>query len=524
METIQKDKLVIVCESAEGPTFLWLEFLDPRDGIAFAAEVTGPSVLPIWFNITDHAPPKYKKCTESFPQRPSIPVIKRKDSEDYTGYLCQASGQTGSVMYAKRIKKDNLGINMEVFSNPKMACGKEGPNVYILSGHGAQGRVYGAGNLAGEIYLSDLEIGKNLRILVLACCNNGAFSRMTLLSRHFKNTDGSFLAILGFHGTYPGAETGQGIFRKFGRKIRSSQSIKILDAWRDAAGSTPWSAAFVRGAEEMTVLDIIDYHRIPIDRTANAIYFCSDNPVSGKDLIMPEVVGYFISNSATTTEEVLDANIAIRERLNYIEQLEAEYLNINPDKGENFLFVRKADAVESSFSKGQEYLFKFYVVRPTWDNRIDLSRVFEEAFMANTVVQPYAHCATSFPCGIGSAYMLLSVTENCASMKIKVAFRAGKLNMEDADINRKSWDASEARSQSAGDYLLEVATHAGEANPSDLVMSIIPIAGSPDKRILPNSEIFNKSNIENFPWKDHPSVMDLRAFPCRLEPSYTAQF
>lgn len=520
MEENKEIKPALVCASAEGPTFLWLEFLDPRDGISFAAEVTGPSVLPRWFNITDYASPEYKKCAGSFPKRPSIPVLQRKDTNDYTGYLCKDSGQTGGIMFAKRVDKRKLPINMKLFSNPKLACGENGPNVYIISGHGAQGRIYGEGKLAGELFLRDLAPDQNLRVLIMPCCNNGAFSRLTLLARLFKKSN--LVAIFGYPQTYPGGETGQAIFRNFGRKLRSGPGVKLLDAWIESNGKTPWSAAFVSGAETMTSLDIMLTGKVTVDRNANGKYFSTDNPTAGRDLVSPEIIGYFVCRITPAIEDdsnlkeiegVLDKDIQLYEESNLIEQLERNFLSIDPIEGDNYLFLRKADGELKGFKSGQEFLIKFYVVRPTWDKSVASKRVFCDDFVSGGLKQLFAHCKISFPCGITSEYMLISIVEDCESLKIRVKFQDGK----------NTTAGTGKPIMSAADYLLQLAMHSGEVNPSDLVMSIIPIVQISDQRTLPNSEKFTVDNISKFPWKDHQSVMDLRAFPCRLKPSGEVQ-
>ncbi|HNY32737.1 MAG TPA: hypothetical protein PKO15_17770 [Fibrobacteria bacterium] len=515
MSTEAKDQTSLVsCESAEGPTFLWLEFLDPRDGLAFASEVISPSVLPRWHNLTDAIPPKYRSVSEKFPESPSVTVIQRKDTQDFTGYLCKASGRIGGVMRAKRIMANSKQINMGVFANPNIDCGR-GPNVYVISGHGAQGRVYGDGDSAGELFLRELKPDENLRILILPCCNNGAFSRMTLMSRWFSNT--KLLAIFGYPSTYPGDAIGEGIFKNFGMLIRTNPKIKLIDAWKKANGSTPWSAAFADGAEGMTAKDIVFPDNLRVSREGHGKFYSSMIEKSPIDLLSPRIVGYFLfrmtpfideKTNLVEVEKDLNASIRLFEDSNFIEMLETTYLNIDTTGGEVYLFLRKADGEATGFSAGEEYLIKFYVVRPTWDKRLSVKALFNESILSGETKQYFSHCKYSFPGGIESDSMLVSVVEDCESLKIRMDFR----------------DGLRGEGESAGDYLVSRASHGGNANPSDLVMSLIPIHSKNKIKYLPNSEKLHGDSISAFPWKDHSSVIDLRCFPCRLKPLNNIQF
>lgn len=509
MDSTDAKSQPIICESAQGLTFLWLEFLDPKDGIVFASEVTSPSKLPRWSNITDLAAPPYSKKIEPFPQRASVQVISIKKTPDYTGYLCKQDGRLGSVMYASRINKDLEPINMEIFSNPKLVEGQGGPNVYIISGHGVQGRVYGVGYPAGEIYLSELKPDNNLRVIILACCNNGVRSRMATLSKFFSGD--SLLAIFGFSGRYPGGDVGKAIFSSFGRMIRSSPDRPLREMWaestkngdkktkakngNDVIVKCEWAAAFAKGAENMTPRDLAFPNRLTIDRNVPARYYFVEDPDVGVELIFPYIDGFFVFSLNYKTEEDLNQTIKDYEKPTLMKYLEDNYLKVAISYGMNFLVLRTdLKGRYKKFKKGDSFLVKFFVVRTTWPHPIDISKIFKIS-----KEQPFARCNVTFPFGETSDCLKITITEECTSIKIGVVFCG--------DINN---------TEQLGKYLLERATKDNFTNPWDLNFALAKINTESTQELLPDGSVLNIETLKRFSWSNK-EVQDLRIYPNRIE-------
>ncbi len=131
----------------------------------------------------------------------------------------------------------------------------EQADLVAVSGHGGGGAVFGdalgafAAFELAKLMVSNVNVATSGRVkylLVPSCTNlkeDNSTSWLPLLRK-----DNPFHGIFGYVDSYPGDEVGALIHRRFGELIQGNPDIPLLDAWKQANGSSPWGALMLESS------------------------------------------------------------------------------------------------------------------------------------------------------------------------------------------------------------------------------------------------------------------------------------
>ncbi|QQS06525.1 MAG: hypothetical protein IPK50_06415 [Fibrobacterota bacterium] len=307
-----------ICSNfGESLTFLWIEFMDPQDGVGFSLSAKGGGKkFPPLINLLDCAISQKASLTSlPIPRSLENLAIKSTSStETILIYEFSRGKSTGRVAYSSQ-KVTFAGEegatnepNDSWYNSPKIeTCnGSFSPNIYILSGHGSQGRVYGDGNRVGGVYLHSLIPTKDMRILIVPACSNINISRAFRLQALLQ--DNTMFAILGYEHTYFGGAGGFDVMKMFIDEIRNGKPI--IDSWRRANEAKsvklyPWSAIVCpapnNAHEQFTLGDIIHEPDLIKNSWTPPIYYSKTYP-DGRQIKGPPISAYFIKDALSAAE------------------------------------------------------------------------------------------------------------------------------------------------------------------------------------------------------------------------------
>lgn len=360
--------------------YLWVEFLNPGDGIAFGDTVkTGAGGIQ-WENLASTAAStvKYSMNELGFP-------VNRKDLLDAEviweaeidnlqiirgSYLKSAKpgGYRAEIAYPNFFC--NSGENNPLHS-PKIPIGLDfgqpdfaSPEIYIVSGHGGLGDVWGRtknpdGKNQRDLGYFTLRLidFPELRLLIVPACTQAAFARGEDWKIVFEKT-GCF-AMLGFDGKYLGDDPGANALHKFAEKIQFGETI--LSAWKSACSGLLWGAFFREGVEKFNLLKLMKADKSAfIDKK---IIHCSYES-SPREYESPVIAGYFV-RAPTDSSDLEFQQFADSERSQkFIDIVRANeksaYIAFSSPEWQ--FFLRPTEA--GKFKKGDYLNVRFYLMRP----------------------------------------------------------------------------------------------------------------------------------------------------------------
>jgi len=269
--------------------------------------------------------------------------------------------------------------------DPKVVINKgngpeiEYPHVYIVSGHGGVGRVFGdygvepenkrssknALNL-GATSLSLIEF-ESLRVLIIPACTQAAYCRGEDWKQLMKKT--KCFAVLGFDGTYPGSYYGSSVMEMFLNKLESGSSI--LNAWKSAAGEkSNWGAFFLDGTTEFTTLDIIA-PRKDVSQEGQLLHYSKEhNALPYKTPTITAVHNLLRSSQSVSQESDKFLSQDFQKIIANIEENKRTYL----EQSETILWIKQTNGFK--FQPGTKLYFRYFLFRPDHPDDFALDKVF----------------------------------------------------------------------------------------------------------------------------------------------------
>lgn len=384
-----------ICSEANNTIkFIWIEFLNPGDGITFHHVAVKCKKKFQWENLLTKAAAElnYEHNEIGFPvpdlELDDSVVIWEKNLPDIQlirgNY--KRSGPNGG--FYGNIGYPNFTSEPAVKSwihDPKVVINKgngpeiEYPHVYIVSGHGGVGRVFGdygnkpknlrssknATNL-GATSLSLIEF-ESLRVLIIPACTQAAYCRGEDWKQLMKKTN--CFAVLGFDGKYTGSYYGAGVMETFLKMLESG--ISILNAWRSATGAeSNWGAFFLDGSTEFTAVDILS-PRKKVSKDGSLLHYSKDhNAVPYKTPSITAVHNLLRSSSDLSQEAKEFLSKDFQNIIIDIDKNKRTYL----ERSETVLWIKQTDGLK--FKPGSKLYFRYFLFRPDHPDDFALDKVF----------------------------------------------------------------------------------------------------------------------------------------------------
>jgi hypothetical protein len=261
------------CEDSRR-SFAWLEFQDPRDGVAFVAGFQGMG----WQNLLAGLRPRKNDKGQTVYEDAERPVQVR--------VYRSSSGREQGALWTPDDADDFTKrwiVRPGVISgaSPTLVCDEQPEarwaDLLVVSGHGSKGRVYGDayGSAVGERppderrwYVANLmgqpeaPRGKRLKYLIIPACTNCGIAVAPMWLDTFLNRplDEVLHGVLGYAQAYPGGEVGATIVRRFvdlvfPRKVSGKappNEKTILHCWAEAnkRSGAGWGAVMLAEAAQ----------------------------------------------------------------------------------------------------------------------------------------------------------------------------------------------------------------------------------------------------------------------------------
>jgi len=488
------------------PTFLWLEFLDPKDGIGFgdAARKKQQGSLQ-WLNALEAAktkPSKKKKLPIPQKRASEVPVSSFFENDDFLICKIQSGSMSATIGYPlfpiEYSGKTSSPGNDALYNSPlvKTASSQITPNIYIISGHGAHGKVFGEGDETGTIYLHNLAPLPETKIIIVPACTNINYFRGFRYKSIIQKSEGIF-AILGYEHAYEGGPGGRAVMSAFVQKIRNK--APILQAWKEANESQgvdkyPWSALMGFAPENKQIDFNITHITSPreIYKDSDPIFYSNTYP-KGSRVRIPEISAYMLESELPQKYHMEEVMSSLDED-KLFKRLEFEKIKCG-STGKIFgIYTSQED-----FSEDEVILLFFYVVRSDWHNKVDMDQIWK-------IDEEYEKMGATFKYitfGERKILALFPKTQT-KSIFLKVDIKMG-----------------------AYQHLINASTFQNHLNPDDLVCSCIrgkfdnsealhietqKFDGEDNKK----SYHFSKNEYENISWDRSPYVLDLRIFPTKF--------
>jgi len=344
--------------------FVWIEFEDPRDGIAFNRTMSSTEVG--WRNLLFDLPPDKRGQSRIDAANPTLNI----------GWVAAKDFGRALIM---RPKVDHSKFLGEWLLNPgvkkERGAGSVGSKLTFaddftdqadfvaVSGHGAGGMIWGkaSGGDIGDGFEIANEMGKHLdkpttgriKYLLLPCCFlvsiHNAESWLPILRKN-KPLHG----VLGYGEKYLGDSTGAAVTRRFASLLKSNLTMPIFEAWRRAneAVHQPWGAVILNAARKDNMKQWITEEGLP-DLSAEKEVRCFDGDsmpdgeeVTGKP---KDIEAFFVMADGSLIQSPMNrpAN---------------DLMGLFPGKsGEILLRVNKKDL---SFQPDSHVTILFYYFRP----------------------------------------------------------------------------------------------------------------------------------------------------------------
>lgn len=479
-------------------SYAWMEFLLPQDGVNFDHSANKSNLK--WKNILNHIDGGWDRKLEKLPipsgKKGSLQEKRSKRYKNITAFDVLYNGLRGTIAYGKIFEALTKTVDQEFYGEPTFNCSgcSVRPNIYVLSGHGAVGRIYGEEPGRSFFYLCNLKSYDELRILIIAACSQLSYSRATLLASLFKGK--GILAILGYKHTYSGGAKSGKIMAKFIELLDAGQTI--LNAWKLAneefhipdskdGNSFPWSAVVMETSKSITVNELEE--GVPV-RSERLMFYSYKEKDEVRDLEPLDTVSYLFFSKASSTIESLTTEILEFERqdVSFI----VSTINATGDKllGETVLVFHNAKNAGTGgipeLQKGEVIVFKFCVIRPDWNRQLQISSLFAER-----IVPTLTNGEISFPDDRDGNLMMLKITQNCTISAIPLILMP--------DVS---------------DYLKERAETQSHGNPSDLVFHILRgVIDSSGNIVCRSGDHMQINDLKTLDWVNNRNSIDMKIFP-----------
>lgn len=493
----------ICSDFGETLSFLWIEFMDPQDGLGFASSAkVGTKKMPALINLLDCAKSQ-KANLSALPIPRKLSNVKIKNSgttPDLLIYEFSLGNLSGKISYSnKRIwfaGQSSTEPNDTWYNSPEIdtAFGILSPNIYIISGHGSQGRVYGDGDKVGGIYLHSLKPAKNMKILIVPACSIINYSRGFRLKKLLE--DNSMFAILGYENTYEGSNDGFKVMHKFVEDMMDGEPI--LKSWRlanEAKGLDlyPWSALVCPAAnsahEKFTLSDLIRQPDL-IKNKDTAPIFYSDTYKNGRTVQYPPISAFFLEGKSSH-HATLSTMVITKDDDALFARLDKKWIS----SGSKKIFAISSSG-QSQFEEGDCLAFLFYVVRPDWEP-INLNAIltFVEADIGG-----FATAEVKIQNGKPILFVKILRSTKHVFLKASIAIDANVLLDKAAFKNG---------TQNPSDLLC----HCIKGKINNKTFSAVAIHESGSKSVIAK---FNIDKLGAETWMNKPYSLDLRIFPSKF--------
>lgn len=417
--------------------YLWVEFLNPGDGIVFGATVNKGLNGIQWENLAKTAATTAKFTINDL----GFPVNKKDlcDAEALWekeidslqiirgAYLKSATpgGYRSEIAYPNFISTS--GVKNELHS-PSLPIGLDfgqpafaSPDIYIVSGHGGCGDVWGRtkppdGKNPRDLGYFTLRLINfpELRLLIVPACTQAAYSRGEDWKIVFEKT-GCF-AMLGFDGKYLGDDPGANAFHRFAEKLQLGENI--ISAWKSACKGLYWGAFYREGVENLNLLKLMKAEKS--EYKGKSIRHCSFES-EPRNYRSPQVFGYFVHYECNVPESSFDNFCELERKRGFIEIIqENEKKSYNAFSSPDWhFFIRHAES--ENFKKGDFLNIRFYLMRPD----------HPDEFSANTFIasqdskswRSWKDTATANISGSREDILQIEVLQDCAYIALPITFK-----------------------------------------------------------------------------------------------------
>jgi hypothetical protein len=484
------------------PVFLWVEHLDPRDGIGFASAATRgiKGAGNPWCNLLDHV---FKNPDDRPAPIPVDDPAKRegvKCRESFTSntlhcYNLEYDGCKGTLAY--NVIENDVNENQSMLTRPRfnIGCEEVSPNIYILSGHGAGGKISGEGNYIGEIEISSLTPFDSMNVLILPGCSIAGHGLAPMYNNLYASSN--FYCILGYWNTYPGDAVSKKLMEDFVTLMRKGKPI--IDAWISANTATskrtgatfPWSAIYSESCRKHTISHIENRTQRKLDEYI--LFESSECPTPVK-VMRSDYQSAFASISYKSDSDRTNFSDDLKSEIEEGESYFRTVRNcvINNKRYTTYWVIRNS---KKALEPGQVLIIKMAVIRPNWDKQISFAKLFESIDTLNE-----AGYTISFPQTTSGNIIRIDIKKQIDSVVIPVLLKPGAgSEMKKLATHRDSNGRITQYNSAVICYLLECRTVNGELiiNRSN---SIFPPSGP-------------KSNSW---WRECLEVHDLTEFSCEF--------
>ncbi|MBK9578772.1 MAG: hypothetical protein IPO40_17000 [Fibrobacteres bacterium] len=416
-------KTTVCSDAGSGVTFMWIEFLMPQDGIVFSSKSTKSKLH--WKDLLACSDGKWSSSPSRLPlaSSGSFVVNQWKKIENFTAFQTGYGSFQGTIGYASLYDTRRATVDLNFFGYPKIRVNKKeiSPNIYILSGHGAGGKIYGEGRTRQGFHLFKIVPYEGLKILIIAACSQLNYSRATLLASLFNSN--TVVCILGYCYTYSGGSKSGKVMEEFVNLLESG--ITILEAWKAAndkyhdpklpISSFPWAAVFRKSAIAAVAADLEKDAQF----SGSDLVYCSMfQPIIQPIEPLP-YISYMFYSEKTSTEALIIEEINDFEKNNTA--CSTAHSLATGNSGETILVLRNTLAIGKTkidqLRANDVFVYKFCVVRPDWECPLEISSVF-----VPRLGLPVTKALVQFPFGQDGDVMRVKITEDCDRCIILLSF------------------------------------------------------------------------------------------------------
>lgn len=422
--------------------YLWVEFLNPGDGICFGATVKKAGIGIQWENLASTAAEtaKFSMNELGFPVNKidllDAEAIWEKEIDSLQiirgAYLKSAipGGYRSDVTYPNffsssgeknALHSPSLPIGLD-FGEPAFAS----PDIYIVSGHGGLGDVWGRtkkpeGKNPRDLGYFTLRLidFPELRLLIVPACTQAAFARGEDWKIVFETT--GCLAMLGFDGKYLGDDPGANAFRKFAEKLQFGETI--LSAWKSSCSGLLWGAFFREGVEKFNLLKLMKADKAAF-KAKNLIHYSFES--GPREYKSPAIIGYFVKSEDDISDLDFQKIAKAEKARKFVEIIKANEKNAYmayASPGWNFI-LRYTETGE--FKKGDHLNVRFYLMRPDHPDEFSINTF--AAVPESKTWQSLKGTANAKLVGSREDIIQIEILQDCDSIALPFLFKSSAHN------------------------------------------------------------------------------------------------
>ena len=326
--------------------YAWIEYGDPRDGIAFTDGLFQMG----WRNAMHGFPLKSDALGVRYvdASHPLLPIrwtgsgllILPNEKIDMHGsnpalndpiYVAYRNAN-GEEKFKKEIAERNEFIANWVFcpgikkvsdAESHLTTGRDISD-YVdmlgISGHGCAGGIWGGGahaEVGAGLYTAPKPASDRLKYVIISTCYNVSWDNVDTWLPAFRR-DYPLHGVLGYGDGYPGDEVGGAVFQRFMNNLKAGggSTYTILEAWRNAhtgADSKIWAAMFHGSSVRDNMAKWLADKLEPPEKEGPVMWYDEKNP-NGKVVVplhYPFLVNFYTGDTMITAQNTHDSTIGL---------------------------------------------------------------------------------------------------------------------------------------------------------------------------------------------------------------------